>query len=171
MSEKKKSNHYIDNKKFFEEMCKWLEEYNNAIKNNLPKPEPSQFIGESISLIAERLAMKPNFSGYTYKDEMIADAILNCITYLHNFNPEKTQNPFSYFTQFCYYSFIRTIKAEKKQAYVKYKMIEKMNEKGSFEEWVKKNNYDMDGGEQLSRYLHLSSDEINSFESKNKTPK
>lgn len=169
MAKNKKTSHYIDNKKFFDEICVWLNEYKKTKDENLPKPQPSQYIGECITLIAERLAMKPNFIGYSYRSEMVADAILNCITYMHNFDPTKTQNPFSYFTQFCYYSFLRTIKAEKKQAWVKYKLIEKMNEKGTFEEWVKKNNLDMDGGEELSRYLHLSSDEINSFETKNKS--
>ena len=56
---------------------------------------------------------------------MISDGIENCLQYIHNFNPEKSNNPFAYFTQIIYYAFIRRIQKEKKQAHVKHRMIEK----------------------------------------------
>ena len=56
---------------------------------------------------------------------MISDGIENCLQYIHNFNPEKSKNPFAYFTQIIYYAFIRRIQKEKKQSHVKHKMIEK----------------------------------------------
>jgi hypothetical protein len=74
--------------------------------------------------IAEGLSHKPNFINYTYRDEMIADGIENCLMYFHNFNPEKSNNPFAYFTQIIYYAFLRRIQKEKKQLYVKYKATE-----------------------------------------------
>ena len=58
---------------------------------------------------------------------MISDGIENCLQYVHNFNPEKSDNPFAYFTQIIYYAFLRRIQKEKKQAHVKNKMIENMN--------------------------------------------
>ena len=56
---------------------------------------------------------------------MISDGIENCLQYVHNFNPEKSKNPFSYFTQIIYFAFIRRIQKEKKQTHVKHRMIEK----------------------------------------------
>ena len=75
--------------------------------------------------IANGLSYRPNFINYTYKQEMISDGIENCLQYIHNFNPEKSKNPFAYFTQIIYYAFIRRIQKEKKQTHVKHKMIEK----------------------------------------------
>ena len=56
---------------------------------------------------------------------MISDGIENCLQYIHNFDPDKSKNPFSYFTQIIYYAFIRRIQKEKKQSHIKNKMIEK----------------------------------------------
>jgi len=58
---------------------------------------------------------------------MIADGIENCLQYVSNFNPEKSNNPFAYFTQIIYYAFLRRIAKEKKQSHVRNKMIEKVN--------------------------------------------
>ena len=58
---------------------------------------------------------------------MISDGIENCLQYCSNFNPEKSNNPFAYFTQIIYYAFIRRIQKEKKQQHVKHKIIENMN--------------------------------------------
>jgi DNA-directed RNA polymerase specialized sigma24 family protein len=70
------------------------------------------------------LANKPNFYNYTYRDEMISDAIENCIMYIDTFNPDRTTNPFAYFTQTIYNAFLRRITREKKQTYIKYKNIQ-----------------------------------------------
>ena len=74
--------------------------------------------------IANRLATKPNFANYTFKDDMISDGIENCVSYIHNFDPEKSNNPFAYFTQIIYYAFLRRIQKEKKQLYIKHKSLE-----------------------------------------------
>ena len=74
--------------------------------------------------IAEGLSHKPNFINYTYRDEMIADGIENCLQYFNNFDPSKSKNPFAYFTQVIYFAFLRRIQKEKKQLYVKYKATE-----------------------------------------------
>ena len=64
-----------------------------------------------------------NFNNYTYRDDMILDGIENCIQYLHNFDPTKSKNPFAYFTQIIYYAFLRRIMKERKQAYIKTKIL------------------------------------------------
>ena len=58
---------------------------------------------------------------------MILDGVENCIQYIHNFDPDKSGNPFSYFTQIIFYAFLRRIKKEKKQTYVKQKLIAEMD--------------------------------------------
>jgi len=90
-------------------------------------PQVPEYIGKCILLIATRLATKPNFSGYSYKDEMISDGIENCLQYIHNFDPEKSNNPFAYFTQIIWYAFLRRIHKEKKQMYIKFKASQQQN--------------------------------------------
>ncbi len=68
--------------------------------------------------------LRPNFINYAFKDDMISDGIENCLHYIHNFNPEKSTNPFAYFTQIIYYAFIRRIQKEKKQLYIKFKSMQ-----------------------------------------------
>jgi DNA-directed RNA polymerase specialized sigma24 family protein len=55
---------------------------------------------------------------------MIGDGIENCIQYAKNFNPDKSKNPFAYFTQIIYYAFLRRITKEKKQQSIKQKIID-----------------------------------------------
>ena len=58
--------------------------------------------------IANHLSFKPNFVNYMFKEDMISDGIENCVQYVHNFDPEKSQNPFAYFTQIIHYAFLET---------------------------------------------------------------
>jgi hypothetical protein len=134
---KKKGVHYVDNKKFLEAMKDWREECREAEEMGEEKPRVSNYIGECFLKIANGLSFRPNFINYTYKQEMISDGIENCLQYLHNFNPDKSNNPFAYFTQIIYYAFIRRIQKEKKQTHVKHRMIEKQE----FIPWVT-NPYD-----------------------------
>ncbi len=88
-------------------------------------PPVTNYIGECFLKIATHLSYRPNFINYTYRDEMISDGIENCLQYVKNFNPEKSKNPFAYFTQIIYYAFLRRIAKEKKQSHIKNKMIER----------------------------------------------
>jgi len=112
MSEK----HYINNADFLHALIKYKEDS----KKNPDIPVPN-YIGECFLKIANHLSRKPNFISYTFKDEMISDGIENCVMYFRNFDPERSKNPFAYFTQIIYYAFLRRIMREKKQLYVKYK--------------------------------------------------
>lgn len=117
---------YINNKDFYELLKQYKAACKEAEKNELPTPRITEEIGQSFMMIATKLASKANFSGYTYKDEMISDALENCIVAVHNFDPEKSKNPFAYFTQIVWYAFLRRIEKEKKQTYVKYKSLEQL---------------------------------------------
>ena len=122
---KAKSVHYVNNKEFLEAMVAWKDLCVEAEKEGKSQPPITNYIGECFVKIANHLSYKPNFINYTYRDEMISDGIENCLQYVANFNPEKSKNPFAYFTQIIYYAFIRRIQKEKKQSHVKNKILEK----------------------------------------------
>lgn len=124
MTAKPKPAHYVDNKLLYQVMKEYIDAVNEAERTGKEKPRIPKYVGECIVKISIRLASRPNFYNYSYKDDMIADGIETCCRYLHNFSTEKSQNPFSYFTQIIYYSFLQRIAKEKKQAYVKSKAME-----------------------------------------------
>lgn len=117
-----KKRNYVNNRDLLNALIAYraLVAESKAAEEERP-PRIPEYIGECIYLIATRLATKPNFSGYSYKDDMISDGIENCIQYIHNFNPDKSENPFAYFTQIIWYAFLRRIHKEKKQMYIKFK--------------------------------------------------
>ena len=117
--------HYVNNKEFLEAIIEWKEKVKEAESSDEDIPPVTDYIGECFLKIAQHLSYKPNLINYTFKEEMIGDGIENCLQYVNNFNPEKSKNPFSYFTQIIYYAFIRRIQKEKKQTHVKHKIIEK----------------------------------------------
>ena len=123
MKKAKEKPHYVDNKKFLEAMIEYRDRCEKAKNRNRKKPEVTNYIGECFLKIANHLSYRPNFINYTYKEDMISDGIENCLQYMDNFNPDKSNNPFAYFTQIIYYAFIRRIQKEKKQIQIKSKLI------------------------------------------------
>lgn len=122
MSElKDKSNHYVNNEEFYKAILEFKKKVREAEDQGLPMPVIPHYIGDCLIRIANKLSFSPNFINYTFRDEMIADGLENCINYFHNFDPEKSTNPFSYFTQIIYFAFLRRIQREKKYMYVKHK--------------------------------------------------
>ena len=124
---KAKNPHYVDNAKFLEAMREYKKSVNRAKRSKEDKPPVTNYIGECFLKIANHLSYRPNFINYTFRDDMIADGIENCLQYLDNFDPVKSKNPFAYFTQIIYYAFIRRIQKEKKQITIKHKMISEAN--------------------------------------------
>ena len=119
-----KTKHYINNEDFLKALVDYKTRCVEAEQLGKSKPNIPNYIGECFMKIAEGLSHKPNFINYTYRDEMIADGIENCLMYFENFDPSKSKNPFAYFTQVIYFAFLRRIQKEKKQLYVKYKATE-----------------------------------------------
>ena len=113
--------HYVDNKKFFQEIVAYRTRLQAARDAGQEDPRIPEYIGECIFKIAEKLSTKPCFMNYSYRDEMISDGYLNCIQYFKDYNPEIGQNPFAYFTQVIYYAFLRRISSEEKNRYIIYK--------------------------------------------------
>ena len=120
----KRKEHYVDNKKFLQAMIEHRDKCRIAEEKGKKKPDVSNYIGECFLKIANHLSYRPNFINYTFRDDMISDGIENCLQYMSNFNPDKSTNPFAYFTQIIYYAFIRRIQKEKKQMEVKKKLIQ-----------------------------------------------
>jgi hypothetical protein len=118
----KQNEHYVNNKEFTQAVAEFNEKVKLAESKGKTPPQMSNYIGECIYKIATRLSTRPNFINYTYRDEMICDAIENCIQYIGNFNVEKSNNAFAYITQICYYAFLRRIQKEKKQVFIKQQM-------------------------------------------------
>lgn len=129
-----KKKNYVNNKDLLESLIQYKEQCREAEESGDKIPQVPDYIGKCILLIAQRLATKPNFSGYSYKEEMISDGIENCLQYMHNFNPEKYSNPFAYFTQIIWYAFLRRIQKEKKQTYIKFKASQDILTQSSIED-------------------------------------
>ena len=133
---KRQRNNFIDNKEFYAAIVEYRKKVDAAKEKGLTKkdegwPRIPRYIGKCFLDIAEHLSMRPNFSNYMYRQDMVSDAVENCVIYAHNFDPEKSKNPFSYFTQVCWYAFIRRIGKEKRQI----EICDKIISKSGFEEF------------------------------------
>jgi len=124
---KKLKEHYVSNKDFLAAMIEYKKMVKKAAKEGKPKPPVTDYIGECFLKIANHLSYRPNFINYTFRDDMISDGIENCLQYLDNFNVDKSNNPFAYFTQIIYYAFVRRIQKEKKQVIIKQKLLSDSN--------------------------------------------
>ena len=122
MSKNKK--HYVDNERFLAEIVEYKKQVLISKEQGTEKPRVSEYIGKCIYLIAENLSHKPRFMNYSFRDELVSDAIENCFLYFDNFNPDKGSNPFAYFTQIIYYAFHRRISKEEKNRYIIYKKFQ-----------------------------------------------
>jgi hypothetical protein len=122
---RKRSEHYVNNKEFLTAIVAYKQEISDAEHLGKPKPRITNYLGECFLKIATHLSYKPNFVNYMFKDDMICDGIENCVQYINNFNPEKSSNPFAYFTQIIHYAFLRRIQKEKKQLEIRQKIIER----------------------------------------------
>jgi DNA-directed RNA polymerase specialized sigma24 family protein len=123
----KKPAHYIDNKEFYAKISEYKELCNEAEAAGDERPPVTQYLGECFIKIANHLAYRSNFINYTFREEMVLDGIENCLTYIHNFDPDKSKNPFAYFTQITYYAFLRRIQKEKKHQDTKMKYLQSVD--------------------------------------------
>ena len=122
---KRKSEHYVNNKEFLEALVNYRAKCQRAEEAGEARPVIPRYIGECFLKIANHLSYKPNFVNYMFREDMISDGIENCVQYIKNFNPEKSSNPFAYFTQIIHYAFLRRIQKEKRQMDIRGKLIER----------------------------------------------
>lgn len=152
MAKERIKHDYVDNKKLLAEYIKWREQCIPLKKAKLPLPVMPNYIAQSILDIANHLSWRPNFVGYSYRDEMVMDGVENCLQYLLNFNPEKSPNIFSYITTICYYAFVRRITKEKKQTLIKARMIQQM----PIEDILEMSDGDDSGSKEFVDFLRLN---------------
>ena len=122
---KRKSEHYVNNKEFLEALVIYRAQCARAEEAGETRPRITNYLGECFLKIATHLSYKPNFVNYMFREDMISDGIENCVQYIKNFNPEKSSNPFAYFTQIIHYAFLRRIQKEKRQMDIRSKIIER----------------------------------------------
>lgn len=156
------SRHYVDNKQFLVAITEYRERVQAAKAEGVEKPRVPEYLGECMVKIANHLAYKSNFVNYTFRDEMILDGIENCITYIDNFDPEKSKNPFAYFTQITYYAFIRRIQKEKKQMDTKKRFIGSLD----MQELLSADADGNDGNAEYLAYIRKAVDEAGTLEEK-----
>jgi hypothetical protein len=156
--------HYVNNADFLQAIIEYRLKVKEAKETDEEKPRLSNYIGACFLKIAEHLSRKPNFISYSFREEMISDGIENCIQYVDNFDPDKSKNPFAYFTQIIYFAFLRRIMKEKKQLYVKYKATEQFG--------IMEDEYDEDTGTSRPFILYDNISEfIHNFEESKKKKK
>ena len=152
------NHHYVDNQQFYKDIVKFREECERNRKMGLPRPNIPQEIVDNIILISTHLAYRPNFSGYTFRDDMVHAGIENCVRYIENFDPAKSQNPFAYFTSVCWYAFVRLIKESKKQSIIKGKLMMNYTHDDALEidSDVDARSVFQDMAEQMSTYIEAA---------------
>lgn len=168
---------YVNNKELYEELVKYKAKAKENEKEGKDKPPISNYLGECFLKIATEFSNYYRFRNYSYKDELIADAVENCLMYFDRFDPEKTNNPFTYFTTIVYYAMMRRVNKENKQQYLKYKMLEKSNvlenltseDIDSFSEEVRKNVLNGSGiYDNMSQFIENYETWVNEKKAKNK---
>lgn len=132
-SKSRDDTHYVNNKDFLNAFIQYHSEYKSSKEKGELPPRIPDYIGKCFMKIAEKFSNHKSFIGYPYKDEMIADAIENCIMYAYDFDPNRGTNPFAYFTTVVWHAFVRRINKENKNKYIIYKSHQ-----------MKSNQYDTD---------------------------
>lgn len=124
VTKNEKKAHYVDRKEFYDNLVKHFENCKKAEENGEKEPVLPNYIAEAFMKIAEGLSHQSYYIGYSFREDMVADAVENCLRYYRNFDTDKYDNPFAYFTQISKYAFYRRIAKEKKELYRKYKLAQ-----------------------------------------------
>jgi len=141
--------YYVSNIELFKQYTIWYEQIAAAEAEGKEAPEMPRYVAEAIQKICTKLAFRPNFINYSYREEMIGDAIENNIKSAKNFKLDRSSNPFSFITTIAWHAFLRRIEVEKKQTYIKSKIIEEM----PIEELIGMQDHDEDTMVQHSQFL------------------
>jgi hypothetical protein len=152
-----KGNHYINNAEFLQALIDYRSRVEAAMAAGEQRPQVPNYIGECFIKIAQHLSYKSNFINYSYKDEMISDAIENCLSVVSNFDPAKSKNPFAYFTQITFYAFVRRIQKEKRQLETKYRYIDQLD----LNELI---TQEQDNGEFQNQFLDYLKNQVDGYD-------
>ena len=161
MAAKKQNVHYVNNAEFSQAVVDYVTTVNEARNKNKQLPIVTDYIASCFLKIAEGLSHKSNFSRYTYREEMVMDAVENCLKAINNYNLETATrtgkpNAFAYFTQISWFAFLRRIAKEKRQQDVKLKYLEK----SGIEQFVDLDLADEAAGAVISTFVDSLKDRI-----------
>ena len=169
MTTKKQGVHYVNNADFSNAVVEYVKLVNEAKEAGKQQPVIPDYIAQCFLRIAEGLSHKHNFIRYTYREEMVMDAVENCLKAIYNYNIETATrtgkpNAFAYFTQITWYAFLRRISKEKKQQDIKMKYLSR----ASIEDFVET----MEGSEEnsisVSHYVDVLRDRIDKVKDQDK---
>lgn len=118
---KRRKRNYVNNPDFHAALRTYKEVCRQHTENGKQIPIIPDYIGQCIWSMSNRISSKPCFSNYPFREDMIMDAVEICFKYIDRFDPEKSENPFAYFTTVIKNAFFQRIAKEKKHLYVKYK--------------------------------------------------
>lgn len=164
----KENIHYVNNSDFSTAVVEYVKSLEEAKKNNVELPIVTNYIAECFLKISEGLSHKANFIRYTYREEMVMDAVENCLKAIDNYNLEVATrtgkpNAFAYFTQIAWYAFLRRIQKEKKQQDIKMKYV---SESG-IEEFLMSNGDD-DINQAAQQFVDVLKDRIDKVKERDK---
>lgn len=164
---KRASIHYVNNKEFSQAVVDYVRVLNEAQSKDEKLPVVPNYIASCFLKIAEGLSHKSNFIRYTYREEMVMDAVENCLRAIENYNVEaatRTGNPnaFAYFTQISWYAFLRRIAKEKKQQDVKLKYLSQ----SGLEEYIATNQDDSQSIQVVRAFVDQLKDRIDKVKEK-----
>lgn len=158
---KKQSVHYVNNADFSQAVVDYVTKVNKARDKGKPHPIVPDYIAQCFLRIAEGLSHKHNFIRYTYREEMVMDAVENCLKAIYNYNIETATrtgkpNAFAYFTQITWYAFLRRISKEKKQQDIKMKYLSR----ASIEDFVDGFDASAEGAQEILAYVDVLRERI-----------
>jgi len=168
---KSRGDDYVNNKEFSAAVVEYVQTVMTDKNEGREARQIPNYIGECFMKIANGLSRSPNFMNYSYREDMVMDAVENCVKAIMNYDitkPTRTGNPnaFSYFTQISWYAFLRRIAKEKKQADIKQLLIEK----GSIGNFAEFDDDDM-SGESMMEKVRQKNDSFHQDDDKVETSK
>lgn len=167
---KKEDKFYVSNKSLFAVYISWYKDIADAKALGQEEPQMPDEIVDAIIKICTRLSYRPNFFNYSYKQDMIGDAIEKNFRVAKNFDPARSENPFAYITTIAWNCFISRIAVEKKQTYIKAKLVTELPMDALIE--VDANDEESRGlQQQYIEYLREHSYIVHHIDEKKKRPK
>ncbi len=165
---KKEAPHYVNNREFSEAVVEYIKSTREAEESGDPTPQVTNYIASCFMKIAQGLSYKSNFIRYTYREEMVMDAVENCLKAIYNYDidtPTRTGNPnaFAYFTQISWWAFLRRIAKEKKQQEIKLNYLSQ----SGIDEFVIDNEEDPESSRAIKEFIDQVRRRVD--ESKDKT--
>jgi hypothetical protein len=160
---------YVNNETLLRELIVHRKAVRKAKRDKKETPLLNDYIGTCFLKIADHMSRKPRFLYYSFRQDMISEAVELCVRYVNNFDPAKSKNPFAYFTQITYHAFFHRINKERKQLYLRYKSTELL---GLLQESPLHDtqNLGREGGKTFKVYENIS-DFIQTFEQARKQKK